>query len=165
MDTVSIWRFDTSEGAEAALRALEPVQRRRLVVVDDLAVVVWPRAARRPHAYQVGTEAGTTELSGAFWGLLFGLVFLLPLAGVVVDAGVLARVGFADELVAQLREQVTHGTSALFLLTDRAAVDRVREALAGTPAGLLLGSLAPEQVAVLRRAFDDAADDDDVPSR
>jgi uncharacterized membrane protein len=157
VNTVSIWRFGTSDGAEVALRAVERLQTRRLVVIDDLAVVVWRSDARRPDAYQVGTETGTAALSGAFWGLLFGLLFLLPLADVDEGDAVLARLGFTDEFVAHVRTLITAGTSAMFLLADRAAVDRIREAFAGEPADLLIGGLGHEQEAALWRAFD--ADD------
>lgn len=157
MNTVSIWRFDNSDGAEVALRALERLQTQRLVVIDDAAVVVWRPGARRPDAYQVGPESGTATLSGAFWGLLFGLLFLLPLAGVVEGDAVLARLGLTAEFVARIRARVTAGTSALFVLTDRAAVDRIRRTSAGAPVDLLVGDLDHAQEAALRRAFD--ADD------
>jgi uncharacterized membrane protein len=158
VNTVSIWRFDSSDGAEVALRALERLQTRRLVAIDDAAVVVWNPGSRRPNAYQVGTAAGTSALSGAFWGLLFGLLFLLPLAGVDDGDPVLARFGLTDEVLARLRDRITAGTSALFLLADRAAVDRIREGFAGASADLVVGTLDREQEAALLRAFD--ADDD-----
>jgi uncharacterized membrane protein len=156
VNTVSIWRFDTSEGAEDAMRTLERLQTRRLIAIDDAAVVAWSAESRRPHCYQVGTAAGTSALSGAFWGLLFGLVLLLPLAGEVERTAALAGVGLTDEFLARVRGRVTAGTSAVFLLTDGAVVDRVRAAL--TNADLLVSTLDDEQVAALRRAFD--ADDD-----
>jgi uncharacterized membrane protein len=166
MNTLSTWRFDTPDGAEAALRRLERLQNRRLVTIDDASVVAWPAGARRPRTYQAGTTAGTAALSGAFWGLLFGVVFLLPLAGVAVGAAAgpaagLSRVGLSDAFLQQARERITPGTSALFLLTDGAALDRIREACAGTHAELLVSTLDREQQAALRRAFD--ADDDLVP--
>ena len=160
MDTVSIWRFDTSDGAEVALRALERLQARRLLAIDDVAVVSWRPGSSRPHAYQVGTAAGTAALSGAFWGLLFGLLFLLPHAGVTEGGVVLARVGLTGEFLTFARERITPGTSALFLLTDRAVVGRLREASTGADSDLLVNSLDREQAAVLHRAFD--ADDDVV---
>lgn len=156
MNTVSIWRFGTSEGAEDALGALERLQTRRVIAIDDAAVVVWSAGSRRPHCYQVGTAAGTSALSGAFWGLLFGLVLLLPLAGEVERTAVLTKVGLTDDFLARVRGRVTAGTSAVFLLTDGAAVRRIREALAD--ADLLLSTLDHDQAAALRRAFD--ADDD-----
>ena len=156
MNTVSIWRFDTSEGAEDAVSALERLQTRRLITIDDAAVVVWSAGSRRPHCYQVGTAAGTSALSGAFWGLLFGLVLLLPLAGGVEDTAMLATIGLTDDFLSRVRGHVTAGTSAVFLLTDGAVVHRIREALTG--ADLLVSVLDHDQAAALRRAFD--ADDD-----
>jgi uncharacterized membrane protein len=159
MNTLSIWRFDTPDGAEAALRALERLQNRSLVAIDDASVVAWSPGAHRPRTYQAGTAAGTAALSGAFWGLLFGLLFLLPLTGTATGAapGVaagLARVGLPDEFLQQVRDRITAGTSALFLLTREAAVDRIREAFAGPHVELLVSTLDREQEAVLRRAFD-----------
>jgi uncharacterized membrane protein len=165
VNTVSIWRFDAVDGAEGGLRTLERLQTRRIVTIDDAAVVVWRTASRRPHCYQVGTTAGTTALSGAFWGLLFGLLFLLPLAGAQKPDGtaVLARVGLADEFLADVRERITAGTSALFLLTDADAIDRLREAFADARAELLVNTLDREQEAALQRAFD--ADETDLVER
>ncbi len=161
VNTVSIWRFDTSEGAEAALRTLERLQTRRLVTIDDAAVVVWRTGSRRPHGYQVGTAAGTTALSGAFWGLLFGLLFLLPLAGVAEGDAVFARFGLTDECLAHIRGRITAGSSALFLVSDAAAVDSLCSALDGARADLLVRTLDREHEAALQRAFD--ADEVDTP--
>lgn len=160
MSTVSIWRFDTSDGAEAALRALERLQVRRVVVIDDAAVLVWGAGERRPHGYQVGSAAGVSALSGAFWGLLFGLLFLLPLAGVAEDVAVLARFGLSDRFLAHARDRITAGTSALFLFTDRAAVDHLRETWSG--ADPLVCPLDQQHETALRRAFDAATDDTDL---
>ncbi len=44
-------------------------------------MVVWPPGTRRPRTYQAGPAPGPAALSGAFWGLLFGQLFLLPLVG------------------------------------------------------------------------------------
>lgn len=163
MTTLSTWRFATAEGAEAALPTLERLQHRQWVTVDDVAVVAWPATGGRPRTYQVGTAAGDTALSGAFWGLLFGLALLLPLAddaaGIPPDAAAgLSRVGVPDEFLQRLRDRIVPGTSALFLLSTDDELERLREAFAGTEADLLVSDLDREQDAALRRAFD-AGDD------
>jgi uncharacterized membrane protein len=166
VNTVSVWRFDTSGGAEEALHVLERLQTRRLVVIDDAALLVWRSGAPRPSGYQVGTATGTTALSGAFWGLLFGLLFLIPLAGATEDSAVLAGIGLTDEFLADVRSRITAGTSALFLLTDAAAVDGLHEALDGSRTDLLVSTLDHEQQAALQRAFDaDETDDTDLLAR
>jgi uncharacterized membrane protein len=159
VNTLSVWRFDTPDGAEAALRTLERLQNQRRVTVDDASVVAWPTGNDRPRTYQAGTAAGTAALSGAFWGLLFGVVFLLPLAGVTAGPDGLFRVGLSDEFLRQVRDRITPGTSALFLLTHDAAVDRIRETFAD--AEPLISTLDRDQEAALLRAFDA----DDVTTR
>jgi uncharacterized membrane protein len=158
MTTLSIWKFDTPDAAEQALRTLERLQLQRLVVVDDASVVAWPADRRRPRTYQADGGTGSAALSGAFWGLLFGTVFLLPLAGTAIGAATgaafgLSRVGLADEFLGQVRDRIVPGTSALFLLTHDAVVDRIADAFAGTHADLLVTNLGHDEEAALRRAF------------
>ena len=75
-----------------------------------------------------------SELGAGFWGLLFGLVFFVPLLGAAIGAttgalaGALADVGIDDHFINRVRDQVTPGTSALFLLTSDAVVGRVTDA-------------------------------------
>ena len=80
MNTFSVWTFDHPDGAASALRVIERLQTRRRLAIDDAAVVSWPAGKHRPYSYQAGTIDGTAALSGAFWGMLFGGLFLLPLA-------------------------------------------------------------------------------------
>lgn len=168
MSTLSIWKFDTPDGAEAALRTLERLQAQRLVVVDDASVVSWPEGKKRPKTYQAGGVAGTAALSGAFWGLLFGLLFLLPIAGMAIGAAAgaamgLSRLGLSDEFLQQVRDNITPGTSGLFLLTRDAVTDRIAEAFEGTHADLLVTNLGREEEAALRAAFS-ANETDDAPA-
>lgn len=173
MNTLSIWTFDTPDRAEAALAALERRQHRRLISIDDAAVVAWPTGRRRPQSYQAGTAVGTAALSGAFWGLLFAILFLLPLVGEPAGSAAargewLSRIGLPDELLARTRERVEPGTSALFLLTHDAVLDHLREAFSAMSPDLLVSTLDGTQEAALLRAFDSddgATDRDTDPGR
>ena len=167
--TLSIWKFTSPEGAEQALRTLARLQADRLITVQDASVVSWPEGRRKPRTWQARDLAGPAALSGAFWGLLFGIVFLLPIVGMAIGAaaglaaGALGRVGLSDEFLQRVRDRITPGTSALFLLTSDAVVDRVRDAFAGTHAELLVTNLSKDQEAALRAAFED--EDEDEPVR
>jgi uncharacterized membrane protein len=78
---------------------------------------------------------GAGALSGAFWGLLFGLIFFIPIFGLVTDAalgalsGSMADVGISDDFIRSVRSKVTEGSSALFLMTSDAVKDRVFDAM------------------------------------
>jgi uncharacterized membrane protein len=44
-------------------------------------VVSWPRNNRKPKARQPHGSNGVRVISGAFWGLLIGLIFFVPFLG------------------------------------------------------------------------------------
>jgi uncharacterized membrane protein len=105
--------------------------------------------------------AGIGALDGAFWGMLFGLIFFVPFLGLAIGAGVgaltgsLGDVGIDDNFIKQSREQITPGTSALFLLTEGAVIDRVLEGVksSGLQFELIASNLSHEQEQKLREAF------------
>ena len=61
--------------------------------------------------------------------------------------------GIDDEFVGSIREQVTEGTSALFLLTGNVTLDKVEEELKGQIGTLIKSNLTHEQEAKLREGF------------
>ena len=67
--------------------------------------------------------------------------------------GSMADVGIDDKFIDGVKQRVTPGTSALFLLTSDAVVDRVKEAFAGSNAELIASNLSAEQEAKLREVF------------
>jgi uncharacterized membrane protein len=159
MATLTIWRFDTPEGARHAASRIESLARNELVTVHDAAIVWWPPDRSRPKLRQLNSLAGRGALSGAFWGMLFGLIFLIPLFGAAIGAaagaagGALSDVGIDDDLIRQVRDRLTPGTSALFLLTSDAVVDRVRDAFGEDRPDLVFTNLSTEQEETLREIF------------
>jgi uncharacterized membrane protein len=68
----------------------------------------------------------------------------------------MADVGIDDDFIKKVRDEVTPGTSALFLMTSDTVVDRVKEGFAAyEPAGLLYTNLSEDQEAALRRVFEE----------
>ncbi|MFE6747469.1 DUF1269 domain-containing protein [Kitasatospora purpeofusca] len=159
MATLTVWRFPTATGADEALDTLQKLQRQELIKVEDGAVVSWPDGARKPRTRHLGDMVGMGAVGGAFWGFILGLIFFVPLLGAALGAaggalgGHLAHVGIDDDFVRQVREKVTPGTSALFVLSSDAVVDRVRAEFVGRQAELLETNLSAEEEARLREAF------------
>ncbi len=159
MGTLSVWRFETADGANDAVVTLEDLAKQRLVTLYDAATVSWPADAKKPKTRHLHNLAGAGALGGAFWGLLFGLIFFVPLLGMAVGAamgaatGSLAKVGIDDDFVKRARDEITPGTSGLFVLTSDAVVDKVRDAFAGQNPKLLFTNLSNEQENALREAF------------
>jgi uncharacterized membrane protein len=159
MATFTVWKFPTSEGAEQTLATLQALQSEELIKVHDAAIVTWPADAKKPRTRQLHNLAGAGALGGAFWGLLFGLIFFVPLLGAAVGAatgaltGAFTDVGIDDKFIEEVRDKVTPGTSALFVMTSDAVVDKVRERLEGSQAELIHTNLSNEEEARLREAF------------
>jgi uncharacterized membrane protein len=159
MATMTVWKFPSPDGAEAAEETLKDLAKQGLITVHDAAIVTYPEGAKKPKTKQLSNMAGAGALGGAFWGMLFGLIFLVPLLGAAVGAGIgaftgsLTDVGIDDEFIKSVRDQIKPGTSALFVLSSDAVVDRVHEAFAGQPAVLLQSNLSHEEEQKLREVF------------
>jgi uncharacterized membrane protein len=93
--------------------------------------------------------------------LLFGIIFFIPILGLAVGAaagaiaGSMAHVGIDDSFINEVRNKITPGTSALFVLTSDAVMDKVvaRVKELGLQAELLHTNLSSEQEAQVREAF------------
>ena len=159
MSSMTVWKFPTPYGADAALEKLNALQTQQLITVQDAAVVSWEPGKRKPKTRQMNDTTARGALGGGFWGLLFGLIFFVPFLGLAIGAasgalfGSLADVGISDKFIRSVRDQVTPGTSALFLLSSDAVIDRVKEEFPATDAELISTNLSNEQEAKLREAF------------
>jgi uncharacterized membrane protein len=159
MATLTVWKFPTADGAAQAQGTLEELVREELIKVHDAAIVTWPEGARKPKTKQLNDLVGAGTLGGMFWGLLFGLLFFVPLLGAAIGAGMgalsghLADVGIDDRFIDSVRSEVEPGTSALFLMSSDAVLDRVEGAFAGTSATLVHTNLSDDQERALREVF------------
>jgi uncharacterized membrane protein len=159
MTTLTVWKFDEPGGARRALDLVERLQKQELLTLDDAAVVTWPEGRKKPKTEQLHSMKGAGALGGSFWGLLFGLLFFVPLLGMAVGAamgalaGSMSDVGIDDRFIKEVREKVTPGTSALFLMTSRVVQDKVLDEFRGTQAELISTNLSKEQEEKLREVF------------
>jgi uncharacterized membrane protein len=159
MATMTVWKFPTPNGAEAAEDTLLDLQKQELITIHDAAIVSFPEGAKKPKTKQLHNLAGVGALGGAFWGMLFGLIFFIPLLGLAIGAGLgalmagMSDVGIDDDFIKRARAEIKPGTSALFLLSSDAVVDKVREHFAETPMTLVETNLSNEQEQKLHEVF------------
>src|SRR5262245_4398491 len=159
MTTLSVLEFNSPDGADQALRILQRLQQQQLIKLVDAAVVTWPQSSKRPKTKQMISTARAGALGGAFWGFLIGLIFLVPLLGLAVGAasgaigGALTDIGIDDNFIKQVREKVKPGTSALFLMSANAVIDRVVAELKSLKPELIKSNLSDEQESQLRELF------------
>ena len=159
MATLTAWKFSSPYGADDARATLEKLQSEQLIQVQDAAVVSWEPGRKKPKTRELHSMKKTGALGGGFWGLLFGLIFFVPILGLAIGAaagaffGSLADVGISDEFIERVRQKVTPGTSALFLLSSDAVMDRVKAEFKDSSPELISTNLSAEQEAKLREAF------------
>ena len=159
MATLTAWKFSSPYGADDALATLEKLQSEQLIQVQDAAVVSWEPDRKKPKTRELHSMKKAGALGGGFWGLLFGLIFFVPILGLAIGAatgalvGSLADVGISNEFIDRVRQQVTPGTSALFLLSSDAVMDRVKTEFQSANAELISTNLSAEQEGKLREAF------------
>ncbi len=159
MATLTAWAFPTVDGAEKAVEHLKQLQTQQLITLQDAAIVTWPVDKKKPKTRQLSNLAGEGALGGAFWGMLFGLLFLIPLIGAAIGAGLgalagsLAHVGIDDNFIDSVKQRVTPGTSALFLLSSDAVIDRIRGTFTDLSPELIASNLSAGQEARLREFF------------
>lgn len=160
MATLSVLKFSDPGGADRVLVALQGMQEREMITLEDAAVVSWPQGNKKHTTRQLHNTAKAGGLGGAFWGFLFGLIFFVPFLGAAIGAGMgalsgsLADVGISDDFIKQVREKVTEGTSALFALTsDASAPDKVIDELKHYDFEIISTNLPDEQEKQLREAF------------
>jgi uncharacterized membrane protein/uncharacterized membrane protein YjjP (DUF1212 family) len=158
MTTLTVWKFDTPQGADEAVSTLEVLAKQELITIHDAATVSWAIGAKKPKTRQLRHLTSGGAMSGMFWGMLFGLIFLVPFLGAAIGAaagalaGSLTDVGINDQFIKKVRDEIAPGTSALFLMSGDAVVEKVRSAMddGGHAPELLRSNLTTEQEVALR---------------
>jgi uncharacterized membrane protein len=161
MATITVYKFDTLDGAKSMLDLIQDLSKQQLITLQDAATVTWPQGKKKPKTKHLGDMTAAGALGGAFWGMLFGLIFFIPFFGMAVGAAMGALTGkFSDygigkDFISEIGEKVTEGTSALFLMTSDAVKDKVADAIKekGWKFEIISTNLSNDQEAQLREDF------------
>jgi uncharacterized membrane protein len=158
MSNLIVLAFKNETGASEMRDKLRDLQKQHLITLDDAAVVI-----RKPDGKvkvkQAVSLVGAGALGGAFWGMLIGLIFLMPWMGLVIGAasgalgGAFSDIGVDDDFIKEVGKTIEPGHSALFLLVSDVQEDKVLEDLKGFDATVLQTSLSKEDDVKLREAF------------
>jgi uncharacterized membrane protein len=159
MTAFTVWKFEGPDGAEHAATLLKNAEVDDLVRILDHATVTWPEGARKPDIKHGHEDTMRATGWGAFWGLLLGALFTVPLLGVAAGAGIAAiskateKLGITEEQLEQIRSEVTEGTSALFVVSDEGNLDRLGERFRGVDMTLVQTNLTPAERELLLETF------------
>jgi len=153
--------FKDTTTADQVIPELEALQREGLIQLADWARVI-RKADGGVDTRQMTNTTGAGMAGGALWGMLFGLIFFIPVAGLLIGGamgammGHLSDYGIDDKFIKEVGKQITPGTSALFLYVVSSTGDRVIERLAKYQPTLIRTSLSNEAEQKLRTALEQA---------
>jgi uncharacterized membrane protein len=154
---VAIGYADEATAAAAA----DEAQRlaKDLIIEPDAIAVISRDKEGRFHVTTNHHAVGGGATWGMFWGLLFGMLFFIPFLGMAVGAGLGALMGkmtkgaIDKNFEEQVRDLLQPGTSALFLVVERATPDKAVDALSRYGGTVLKSSLSKEAEAELQSAL------------
>jgi uncharacterized membrane protein len=159
MSELIVIGYDDVPKAEEVRLTLLKLQKEYLIDLED-AVIAVKKPDGKIKLHQMWDPTSYGAVSGTFWGLLVGALFLSPFLGAAVGAGAgaisgaLSDVGINDKFMKELSEALKPGCSALFVLVRKVTPDKVLEHIAGTGGKILKTSLNHESEKKLQEALD-----------
>jgi uncharacterized membrane protein len=147
--------YDDKTTAIRAMDEVERLERDLIVQADAVAAIICDESGKFKtvtNAHAVG--AGATW--GMFWGMLFGFLFFIPVLGMAVGAGLgavmgkIEKSGIDSQFINQVREMLTPGTSALFMVIEKVTPDKAVDALSKYGGRVLKTSLSEQATAELQ---------------
>ena len=157
MSELIVLGFKDRATADNVVPELQTLQSEGLLQLSD-----WARAIRNQDGkidMRQGTSTtGIGAAGGALWGMLVGLLFLMPLAGLALGAasgavmGKLTDVGIDDKFIKDVSKQITRHLG-LSLYVEQATTDRVVERLKQYRPAIIRTSLSRTAEEQLRAAM------------
>jgi uncharacterized membrane protein len=150
--------FPSEAKAEEVRQKLLDMQNEYLIELADAVIAV-----KQPNGHiklnQLFHPTAAGALSGTFWGMLIGLIFMMPLAGAALGAasgalgGSLTDVGINDQFMKDAAQALQADNAALFLLIRKMTTDKVLADLQGVGGTVLRTSFDHTKEDALRQAL------------
>jgi len=154
--------YPSEAKAEEVRQRLLKLQKEYLISINDAVIAVKTEDGNVKLNQLVNTTA-VGAVSGSFWGLLIGVLFLNPILGVAVGAasgalgGAMTDFGIDDKFMKELSASLHPGNAALFVLIKHMTADKVIREIKGAGGVVLKTSLDETKEKVLRDALASAA--------
>ena len=158
MSELIVLAYKDEATAKQAEADLDSLQKQQLIKLSDAAIVT-RRADGKPKIKQAHSLVGAGALGGAFWGMLIGLLFFMPWAGLAIGAitgavaGKFSDIGIDDNFIKEVGQTIEPGQAALFLMVDSMTEDKVLPELAKNNPTVLRTNLSAEDEAKLKAAM------------
>jgi uncharacterized membrane protein len=154
--------YPSENKAEEVRQRLLKLQKEYLITLSDAVIAVKTDSGDIKLNQLVNTTA-RGAVSGSFWGLLIGVLFLNPIVGVALGAasgalgGALTDFGIDDSFMKELATSIQPGNAALFVLVKNMTADKVLREIQDAGGTVLKTSLDDAKEQALRDALARAA--------
>lgn len=149
MSELIVIGYDDPEVARRAFDTVQDLQRDYVVHLNGLAVVSVD-ADGRTHVDTTSRIVGVSAASGALWGAIFGILFLLPGLGLLTGAalgglvGRLSKSGVDDRFRQQVGDLLKPGAAAVVIMASKVTDDKFTMAMQPHGGTVLKTSLSDE---------------------
>jgi len=160
--------YPSEAKAEEVRQRLFKLQKEYLITISDAVIAVKTEAGPIKLNQIVNTTA-IGAVSGSFWGLLIGVIFLNPILGVALGAasgalgGALSDYGIDDAFMKELATSMQPGNAALFVLIKNMTPDKVLREIKDAGGTVLKTSLDDTKEQQLRDALAKASTEQAAP--
>ena len=126
--------FQNDADADAFISEVEGLEKAQLLGLGDM-VKVTRKDDGKVKIKQMNHMTGIGALSGAFWGMLIGFIFFMPVLGLAVGAaagalaGHFSDVGIDDDFIKSVGETIKPGQAGVFMLVEQQTPDKVEDAM------------------------------------
>ena len=153
--------YPDRETAEKVRQRLAQLTLEHTLELED-AVIVDRDENGKVKLHQAHNPAARGAAGGALWGGLIGMLFLVPLFGMLVGAaaggtsGALMDVGINDQFMKDLGEKLQPGGAALIVLVRKVTPDKVLPEISQYGGEVIQSSLDDEAEARLQEVLEGA---------
>ena len=159
MSNLVVIGFDNEHKAFELRAELIKLQKEYLIEMEDV-VVVTKNEKGKTQLHQAVNLTAAGAVSGSFWGLLIGMIFLNPLLGAAAGAGAgalsgkLSDIGIDDNFMKDFSKTFKPESSAIFVLVRQSTPDKLLEELKGFQGKVLKTSLSADREDALRKVLE-----------
>lgn len=149
MSELIVIGYDDHAVATQAYNEVQQLQKDFVVQLSGLAVVQVDDEGKS-HVETPGKIVGVSAASGALWGMIIGLLFLVPFVGLALGGalgalmGKMGKSGIDDEFRSQVQEMLKPGTAAVVVMASKITEDKFADAMKQYGGTLLKTSLSAE---------------------
>ena len=158
MSELIVIGFDEEKTAFDMEKALKDLQKQDVLKIEDIAVVTKKADGEMKIHQSLLTKTGA--IWGGFWGTLIGFIFLSPVVGGAVGAGLGALRGHVfdaaveNDFIKDVKDLIESKNAALFIrLKEVTNEDKVIEAISPFKGEVLKSDLLADDEAKLREVL------------